>query len=39
MENRKVYLNKHSNLLQLEEHMYPSGRCGYTKRVQESVSL
>ena len=23
MENRKVYLNKHSNLLQLEEHMYP----------------
>ena len=23
MEHRKVYLNKHSNLLQLEEHMYP----------------
>lgn len=23
MENRKVYLDKHSNLLQLEEHMYP----------------
>jgi len=23
MENRKVYLDKHTNLLQLEEHMYP----------------
>ena len=23
MDNRKVYLNEHSNLLQLEEHMYP----------------
>lgn len=23
MEDRKVYLDKHSNLLQLEEHMYP----------------
>lgn len=23
MDNRKVYLNKHTNLLQLEEHMYP----------------
>ena len=23
MENRKVYLNEHTNLLQLEEHMYP----------------
>ena len=23
MENRKVFLNKHTNLLELEEHMYP----------------
>ena len=23
MENRKVYLDNHTNLLQLEEHMYP----------------
>ena len=23
MENRKVYLDEHTNLLQLEEHMYP----------------
>lgn len=23
MENRKVYLDDHTNLLQLEEHMYP----------------
>ena len=23
MDNRKVYLDKHTNLLQLEEHMYP----------------
>ena len=23
MENRKVYLNHHTNLLELEEHMYP----------------
>ena len=23
MENRKVYFDKHTNLLQLEEHMYP----------------
>src|SRR5699024_10814131 len=23
MEDRKVYLDKHTNLLQLEEHMYP----------------
>lgn len=23
MENRKVYMNSHNNLLQLEEHMYP----------------
>ena len=23
MEDRKVYLDRHSNLLQLEEHMYP----------------
>ena len=23
MDNRKVYMNHHNNLLQLEEHMYP----------------
>ena len=23
MDNRKVYMNYHNNLLQLEEHMYP----------------
>ena len=23
MENRKVFLNEHTNLLELEEHMYP----------------
>ena len=23
MEDRKVYLNEHTNLLELEEHMYP----------------
>ena len=23
MENRKVRLNQHTNLLELEEHMYP----------------
>ena len=27
MENRKVYLDNHTNLLQLEEHMIPVGRC------------
>ena len=39
MENRKVFLNKHTNLLELEEHMYPACRRGYTECVSEFVSL
>ena len=39
MENRKVYLDKHTNLLQLEEHMYPLVDVDTAECVPEPVSL
>ena len=39
MENRKVYLNHHTNLLELEEHMYPLVDVDTAKCVPKSVSL
>ena len=50
MIDRKVFLNKHTNLLELEEHMYPlvdvdtpnvfsNGGCRYSERIQQPVPL
>ena len=39
MENRRVTMNRHTNLLQLEEHMYPLVDVENTKRIPKSVSL
>ena len=38
MENRKVRLNQHTNLLELEEHV-STGGCRYAECVPESVPL
>ena len=39
MEDRKVFLNNHTNLLELEEHMYPLVDCGDAEYLPESVPV
>ena len=39
MENRRVTMNRHTNLLQLEEHMYPLVDVKNTKRIPKSFPL